>query len=360
MKRYKVIKVICVACLAFTVSTVCNIPSNLQEIKVYALSTDKIKTMETFEEVLKEELEQRNPLIEVEYKGKADTITQETLDTMINNIMKDLYLKNSIDTWSYEVSGYSGNFKVTFNVSYRTSHEEEFEVNRLVHSILGSIITNDMNTFEKVKSINDYIVLNSKYSLNTVGTPYSPYTLLNEGMGVCSAYALLAHRMLETAGIESYIVEGETTELHAWNLVRIGDNYYHLDTTWNDPLEDREGLVQYTYFLVSDEVMSKDHTWDKTLYPKAADNSYKWIQELRETYSKGNTIYYVSADGKEKSITYNTYKDKEVENLSREIEENTEPSTLQISATDSSNADINNSILDTIMNFVVNLVKKIK
>ncbi|WP_275372647.1 transglutaminase domain-containing protein [Clostridium tertium] len=319
-----------------------------------AAETEKIKTIDKLQEEVLDRLEKREESFNLKFKGKASELTQDTLDKMLDNIMKDLYLKNSVDTWSYEVAGISGSVNIKFGIIYRTSYTQELSIENRISTILSDIIQPDMNTFQKVKSINDYIVLNSKYSLDTVNSPYSPYTLLSEGKGVCSAYALLAYKMYQKVGIESYIVEGKTDIAHAWNIVRIGNNYYHVDTTWNDPLEDRAGLVQYTYFLVSDNDMLKTHTWNTNLYPKATDDSYNWMHSLRETYTKENTIYYLTQDGVEKSVTYTVYPEQQT------IEE-TNIGNIEVnsSGVDSELKDEELSMISKITKYIMNLFNTI-
>ena len=66
------------------------------------------------------------------------------------------------------------------------------------------------------------------------------------------AYQLL----MDMAGVPCEVVTNDT---HAWNVVQIDGEWYHVDTTWDDPTPNREGYVRYNYFLKSDAYMSRDH-----------------------------------------------------------------------------------------------------
>jgi transglutaminase/protease-like cytokinesis protein 3 len=72
--------------------------------------------------------------------------------------------------------------------------------------------------------------------------------------------------LLNLAGIENakviYFAEDteNATEGHAWNLVKINGNYYHVDTTNDSTTEDADmsfGYVSYAYFLISTEDILK-------------------------------------------------------------------------------------------------------
>lgn len=65
--------------------------------------------------------------------------------------------------------------------------------------------------------------------------------------------------------LECWVADGEADGAygwgdHAWNIVNIDGNYYHVDVTWDDP--DESDNINYDYFLISDEQMSTDHKWD--------------------------------------------------------------------------------------------------
>lgn len=124
-------------------------------------------------------------------------------------------------------------------------------------------LTPEMSTYERVKKLHDLLILNVSYD-STAQHKQNLYGALVGGKAVCEGYAESFQYLLSRAGIQSAMVTGKElagNRDHAWNLVRMDDgNWYHVDTTWDDPVGAAPDYIGYKYFLVSDEVILKDHT----------------------------------------------------------------------------------------------------
>ena len=57
--------------------------------------------------------------------------------------------------------------------------------------------------------------------------------------------------LTKAAGIESYLVV--KSGVHAWNIIKLGDHYFHVDASWDD--NEGYGNFSYDYFLLSDSEM---------------------------------------------------------------------------------------------------------
>lgn len=210
-------------------------------------------------------------------------------------MLEDEYLAGHLSGTRWGVKGYSDSGTIEITASYTSTKVQEDFVDSEIERIHSEIIRHDMTEFEKVKAINDYIVLNTEYSTSLPAgvSQHSAYAVLKEGRGVCSGYALSALRLLERAGIEARYITGYAKEPHGWNLIKIDGYWYHLDTTWNDPTPDRKGLVSYRYFLAPDSVMRLSHSWESSNYPSATNNKYSWIRSLGDsTITVRDTIYF--------------------------------------------------------------------
>ena len=161
-----------------------------------------------------------------------------------------------------------------------------------VEGILKYQIKEGMSDYQKELALHDYLVGHCTYGFGSEEdqNEYTAYGALVDGVAVCSGYAAAMNLLLSCAGVENEFVvgtatsEGENgseTENHAWNLVHIGNNWYHLDATWDDPLGEKE-ILSHEFFNLSDEVIRKDHSWDtnKTESCLSMDDNYYVRQGL--------------------------------------------------------------------------------
>lgn len=185
----------------------------------------------------------------------------------------------------YENSKYWSNGLLEFK--YIDSKENIIEKRNKIETksnyIISKITNPDMSEFEMELAIHDFLVLNTKYDVENYekGTiPTSSYNvdgILLKGVGVCEGYAQTFKMLLEKVGIESILVS-EPRINHAWNIVKIDGEYFHVDVTWNDPVPDRQGRVLHTYFNTSDRKMLQGkHVWDQAKYPSCTSERYSYI-----------------------------------------------------------------------------------
>ena len=196
-----------------------------------------------------------------------------------NIIKKVLDDHPEIFYFDYEESVYWSNGKL--EIKYIDSKEVVTnminELDNKINNILEKHISNSMSDIEKVIAIHDYIVLNTKY-LQTKNC-YDPYGVIVKGEGVCQGYAKSMQLLLNKIGIECLYVSSPEMN-HGWNIVNIDGEYYHIDATWDDPISNKDNVTKYEYFALSDEEISKTHTWDESKYPSCNSDKYKYMREM--------------------------------------------------------------------------------
>ena len=108
------------------------------------------------------------------------------------------------------------------------------------------------------------------------------YGALALGRAVCNGYAQAYRLLLGRCGIESRYLYSEEMD-HGWTIVRLGENWYHVDPTWDDPVFSISGTVRHSFFLLSDAAISDEthrhYGWTpgQTCDDPAYDTDAFWI-----------------------------------------------------------------------------------
>ena len=110
-------------------------------------------------------------------------------------------------------------------------------------------------TFDKIKAIHDEL-----RDLITYESYKEMESAFIEGKADCSGYADAFCVVCQLAGIDCIVVWGKANNRainddHAWNMVKIGDDWYNVDVCWDDVR-----LFTHTYFLRTDKAFSSNHT----------------------------------------------------------------------------------------------------
>ena len=144
------------------------------------------------------------------------------------------------------------------------------QIDELADAVLAKIITEDMTPMEKVQAIFNYIRGHVGYINHSEKDDWirAAYEGLAEGQGDCYVFACTSKQLLTRAGITNMdIAKIPAKTSHYWNLVDVGEGWYHLDTT---PRPDHP-----TIFLWTDEEMMAYSAWhynaynyDRSLYPE--------------------------------------------------------------------------------------------
>lgn len=234
---------------------------------------------------------------EIHYIGSTADIEKMIQNAVEEASNRDQYIYGHLAERKIEYEYSKNDAKIKVHQTYLTNLAQEAVVDQRVSAILSTIEHESLTEFQKVKFVNDYIVKQTEYSTDSSASPHSAFAVLQEGKGVCQGYALLALKMLVQLGVETKYVVGEVyTGGHAWNLVKVDGNWYHLDTTWNDPTPDRKNMVRYQYFLVDDSRMKLDHTWIGQNYPEANSNKFHFMAQVDHAFEQGEKIYYSNVE----------------------------------------------------------------
>ena len=131
---------------------------------------------------------------------------------------------------------------------------------------------------KKVEFVHDYVTKHTSYRLEDVckeeniALIRTSYGSLVRGEAVCEGYSRAVKDILDELGIPCVLVNGiyrhsgDAAELHMWNNVQIGGEWYGVDATMDDPINKKaastdgvDGYESHEYLLVSEIKMSQHH-----------------------------------------------------------------------------------------------------
>lgn len=180
----------------------------------------------------------------------------------------------------------------------------------VIEDIKEEIYFDGMTDLDKLLLAHDYIIDNCAYYRTCDengkeyygdGYSYNSYGILVNKKGVCQGLSYAYPCILKALGYGTEnIRQIRSDEIrHMWNFVKLGDNWYHVDLTWDDPLYAYSGeeydmtneSLQYEHhdhFLMSNETNAKKRVakgymgftleilgYNDSEYSLADDNSYE-------------------------------------------------------------------------------------
>ena len=260
--------------------------------------------------------------------NQADTLTLSIVN--FNQNVYDITLFRSYDVAISAKGSVSGTIAtITYSFSYNSNYKmlkayennskallnvEELTVYEKLENKAQEIRNQYSADFDKEKAIHDYIVTTFKYGpLDTETPPLRAHTivgLINDGEGVCEAYAQTFNLLGKMSGLDIQCITGKMEGVsHMWNIIKLDGEYYHIDVTSDDPTPDDGSRLLYTNFNLNDDQIAKQHTWDKNQFPKCTATKYNYYDYyglVATNYSQLKTIVENALANNQKTITFET------------------------------------------------------
>ncbi len=188
---------------------------------------------------------------------------------------QNLDYEGAISGWSYNTSSVT-NGVYTFIVENTRNEDGRFYYpsyfvqsdHALIRSKATALLSGVSGVSNQIRRIHDFVVTNLEYDYSSISTNVGKrkrqdaVAALENRMGVCEGYAQLYAAILRSAGFEAKYISGDAGGGHAWNAVFDGLVWRYIDTTWDDPGPNSHlpTNLRYTYFWMTYEQMSADHT----------------------------------------------------------------------------------------------------
>ena len=168
---------------------------------------------------------------------------------------------------------------VTVEIKHMYKKEDIETINSKINAIYPALTQgynkNDITSVKNtITTIHNYIINTTRYDSDRADNNIKKYRSdiaygpLFEGYALCGGYTDLLELILERMEIKSFKV---SSDMHVWNAVNIGNRWYNIDLTWDDPVTNTgEDMLLNDYLLIgTHEMQEKDlsqHSFNQEIY----------------------------------------------------------------------------------------------
>ncbi len=230
----------------------------------------------------------------------------------------------SVITYSFD---YNPNFKLARAVDEprlfsRLDIDEKDVYNKLTQCT-RTITSGLSSDFEKETAIHNFITDNFTYGPIVDSVPQSAHSVVGfvkDGQGICEAYANTFYIMCKIANLDVSIITGTANNVnHMWNLICLDGEYYHVDVTNDDPAPDVPGAERYNYFNLTDDIISKTHSWERSDFPACTSEKYNYYNMNKLIIHSEEELKKLLDDELKKGNTAITFRTEEYEIKSPDV-----------------------------------------
>lgn len=171
--------------------------------------------------------------------------------------------------------------------AYKTGNPDKLNAkDRFVYDkmaeVIDEVITDDMTDYEKEKAIYDWQVKWISYSsdnLNPItdgqSETHTPYGVFRTHNAICVGNTTTFKLFMDALGIPCVIIHSTQNGEHAWDVVQLDGEWYHVDVTFDGSYN---GVPSYSYFNVPDSIKDDGSwPWDHSEIPAANGTKYCYL-----------------------------------------------------------------------------------
>ena len=236
--------------------------------------------------------------------------------SFVDDAFMEAYYQNPLilGIKGYKISKNGKSVRVVYEESVESQAQKQEEIKEKVSEVISEIITEDMTEQEKELAINQYLCDTIVYDEDALANAeennfmsvdeefndsFTAYGALLNGKCVCAGYAAAFTLLAQEAGLESIVVTGylDGSLAHAWNKVKIDDEWQIVDVTNNDNEYFFNALLNLPASVGDDILMEDEDYMTDILIPKytgeSDENEYYHItdnyfptQEVAEALEK--------------------------------------------------------------------------
>lgn len=235
----------------------------------------------------------------------------DTANRLLKCVLRDhpeyFWCDGGSSTTSYERNFSEETYSVItpkYNCTKEERLKKQEEIDTAVSQILQDISA-EQSEYEKILYAYEYIINNTDYDKDAEDNQ-NIYSVFVRHSSVCAGYTKAVQYLLQKVGVYSIYVTGTTDDgsLHAWNIVKCNDRFYHVDATWGDPVYQQTeeetppefDNISYDYMCCDDENIMKTHQPDEEYdYPEcdSMECNYYVVQGMYYDSYDRNTVLSV-------------------------------------------------------------------
>lgn len=235
----------------------------LSPLSVQAEEAPADEELTELEALLMESMDQNEPVDVSQYE-----LTREELFEIYDHLLNTGHFPWDADGYFDYVSNTSGHVATFRPRLLRHTRYDEKKYEQKMAELIAQVCVDGMEPWQLALNCHEYIISRCKYSY--LDTTNNGYHALLGGQSACYGYARLYLEVMQRIGIPCKIVDAKDAFDglgHAWNVVQLYGNWYHVDLTWDDPLFTSHGITDHEHFLKSDnqfhtEANGHNFDWD--------------------------------------------------------------------------------------------------
>ncbi|MBR4622136.1 MAG: hypothetical protein IKO44_01220 [Ruminococcus sp.] len=239
-----------------------------------------------------------------ELSNKIDDLTKKFADYDFGGDVHEIY----DDTAVVEA------FKAK-DPSNLTDKKDKYIYDGLVKAY-DEIIKDGMSDYEKELAVYDYIFYGTRFDKSNLApidmddgedNSHNPYGFFHDHSTICVGNATTFKLFMDVLGIDCEIIHSTEQGEHAWDIVKIDGDWYHVDITFDGG----NTKPAYSFFNVTDATKSQGgYPWDPADFHECNSTKYNYAimnaQKCKDVYDLPKVLKE-AIDGK-KNAVYPTFK----------------------------------------------------
>lgn len=221
-------------------------------------------------------------LINHEEEIKLKISDQDTLHKLYKAVLNDnpdiFWCDNSYKYKEQKILFSRYTFIPQYLFTEKEVQRKQEQIETAANICLSGISKQDTD-YQKILYVYKYLIHQTDYdeaavNENKIGEDQNIDSVFIKKKSVCAGYARATQYLLNKLGIFCTYLEGtvdKSADAHTWNLVMCEGDYYHVDTTWGDPVfsEDvpdnipESAKINYNYLCCNDEQLFATHSLEE-------------------------------------------------------------------------------------------------